>query len=357
MNIIIDARCLSQPLTGVGYSVSQILKQFIEHHNEHEYTLYGSTLPYPFRRLSKYYFKMALSLANKKADLFWGTGFRGIFSKRFKTVISIYDMAHIYYPDFAEAEFYKFLSRKLKSHAQKAEMILTISDSTRRDVVNYLDIPEDKVRVTYLGVDPQYRPVGDSSVVQAIREKYGLPERYILFVGTLQPRKNVEGLLGAFRMLEDEYKVPHKLVLVGCKGWKYDGIFSRIERDGLSDKVVFPGYVDYQDLPVLYSAADLFVLPSYYEGFGLPILEAMACGTPVVTSNVSSMPEVAGDAAVLVDPKRTEDIAGGIYRVLNDPALAGTLRERGMIRAKEFTWEKCADETMQVFEEVVGERR
>lgn len=379
MNIAIDARSFLYTRTGIGYCITQILRQFLEHYSQHEYILYGvkylgknlitefhirgadilddiRAVPFPFRKVSRYYRQMTSSYAIKKADiqLFWGPNYRGLFSKKFYTVITIHDMAHIHYPDYIEKHNYNFLTRELKKHAMRSTLILVPSISTKSDIVNYLGIPEDKVKVIYWGVEPLCRPIQDTSVLDSTRERYGLSQNNILFVGTLQPRKNVEGLIEAFRILNIRSQIPHNLLLVGCKGWEYSEVFRRINEYGLNDKVKWIGYVDSKDLPVLYNIADAFVLPSHYEGFGLPILEAMACGTPVITSNVSSMPEVAGDAAILIDPKSPEMIADGIEKVINDRDLKDGLRERGLIRAKEFTWGKSAAETIASFEEVTS---
>ena len=381
MNIAIDGRAFLYARTGIEYSISQILKMFLEYHGEHEYLLYGAKglgrnlvnqcrkrgrsildniqpVPFPFRKLSRYYLELTTSLAINKADVqvFWGPNYRGVFSKKFKTVITIHDMAHIHYPDYTGKHNYHFFTRYLKEHSRESTRILCPSNVTKSDIVNYLEIPEEKVRVIYWGVDSHFRPVEDEVVVNRVKNRYGLIGDFILFVGTIQPRKNIEGLLEAFWILNEKKDFSHKLIIAGCKGWKYSEIFNRIEAYGLKEKVKWLGYVDYEDLPGLYSLADVLVLPSYYEGFGFPILEAMACGTPVVTSNVSSMPEVAGDAAILVDPNSPEMIAESIRQVLMDSELNQKLRETGLMRAKEFTWEKSADEIMAVFDEVVRER-
>lgn len=378
MNVAIDVRPLLYARTGIGYSISQILKIFLEYHREHEYLLYGAKrmgkdlvnqcrekgvgaldnicpVPFPFRKLSRYYLEMTSSIALQRAgvEVFWGPNYRGVFSKGFETVITIHDMAHIHYPAYIEKHSHYFLTNYLIEHSRRSTMILCPSNATKSDIVDYLGIPEEKVRVIYWGVDSHFRPVEDEVVVNRVRNRYRLIGDFILFVGTIQPRKNIEGLIEAFRILNEKKDFSHKLIITGCKGWEYSEVFKRIEACGLKEKVRWLGYVDYEDLPGLYSMADALVLPSYYEGFGFPILEAMACGTPVITSNVSSMPEVAGDAAIFIDPKSPEMIADSIYRVIDDLGIRSTLREKGFMRAKEFTWEKCAAETMAVFEEVV----
>jgi glycosyltransferase involved in cell wall biosynthesis len=209
--------------------------------------------------------------------------------------------------------------------------------------------------VVYPGYDQTiFQPVRDEGVIEAVKARYGIAGDYALFVGTLQPRKNLIRLIEAF----SNFRFPisdFRLVIAGKKGWLYQEIFRWVEELGLEKKVVFTGYVPEGDLPVLLSGARLFVFPSLYEGFGLPVLEAMACGTPVVCSNASSLPEVAGDAAVLVDPQDVEGLAAAMERVLGDEELRAELIVRGFEQARKFSWERCARETLDVLESVCHE--
>ncbi len=212
-----------------------------------------------------------------------------------------------------------------------------------------------KVTVIYPGVEPHFRPVTDMATLDAVRSRYRLPPRFILHVGTLEPRKNLPRLIEAFHQFQVssskfQGKKPNlKLVLAGGKGWLYEGIFETVARFGLADAVHFPGFIDDADLPVLYSLADLFVYPSMYEGFGLPPLEAMACGTPVVASAASSLPEVVGDAGLLVPPTDVEALAGVMARALTDAALRAELRERGFAQARRFDWRASAERLVESY--------
>jgi glycosyltransferase involved in cell wall biosynthesis len=199
--------------------------------------------------------------------------------------------------------------------------------------------------VVYHGVDPVFRPLPPGEVA-AFRRRRELPDRFILFVGTQEPRKNLERLIEAFaRIPQGEAK----LVLVGGKGWLYDDLFAKIEALSLRDAVVFPGYVGSEELPLWYNAATAFAYPSLYEGFGMPVTEALACGTPVVTSTSSSLPEAAGGAALLVDPEDVEAIATGLTRILDDDTLREALTERGLAHARTFDWSRTARETVRVY--------
>ncbi|MBM4466901.1 MAG: glycosyltransferase family 4 protein, partial [Chloroflexi bacterium] len=240
--------------------------------------------------------------------------------------------------------------------ARKARRVIAISQSTQRDVVRLLGVPPDKVEVVYCGLDEAFRPLAKDQVA-AFRSKRGLPERFILFVGTIEPRKNVTRLIEAFATLRpcdpatlrpcDPATL--KLAIGGAKGWFYEDVFARVEELGLEDKVMFPGYIPASELPLWHNAAELFVYPSLYEGFGLPPLEAMACGTPVVAANTSSLPEVVGQAGLTVDPLDVEGLAEAMRRALGDEALRQEMRERGLQRAKGFSWTKTAQETVQVY--------
>ncbi|HUV05756.1 MAG TPA: glycosyltransferase family 1 protein, partial [Armatimonadota bacterium] len=240
---------------------------------------------------------------------------------------------------------------------KKADAIIAISESTKRDIVELLGAPEHKIYTTLLGVDPPYRPVSDERKERVARE-HGLGHSTILYLGTLEPRKNIPALLAAFSQARKSSPAKDcTLVLAGGKGWFFNQTFKLVEDLGLKESVRFTGYVPAEDLPALYSAATVFVYPSLHEGFGLPPLEAMACGTPVITSNASSLPEVVGDAGIMVDPYNVEELAGAILRVLCDPDLRQEMSAKGLERAKKFSWEETARQTLKVYERVHNETR
>jgi len=209
--------------------------------------------------------------------------------------------------------------------------------------------------VIYTSADPRFKFLRDKEAARSyILHQYGIKDPFILYVGTLEPRKNIPTLIHAFAKVKKD-GFPQKLLLIGGKGWKYEEIFSAINELSLTDQILIPGYVPDEDLVYFYNVADLFVYPSLYEGFGLPPLEAMACGTPVITSNKSSLPEVVGDAALLVDPLDVRALAGAIERVLANEELRAQLSERGLKRAKFFSWKKTAERTWEVYR-AVGDR-
>ncbi|WP_053240438.1 glycosyltransferase family 4 protein [Pyrobaculum islandicum] len=241
----------------------------------------------------------------------------------------------------------------LKRVVKKVDMIITVSKNTLNDCVKYLQCPSEKIRVIYPGVDNIFKPLTrKEKAKEVIKTKYGVEPPFILYVGTLEPRKNVERLIASYYILKKKMGIKHRLILVGKKVWMYNTIFNLISKLGLSNQVVYIGYVDREDLPLFYNLADVFVYPSLYEGFGIPPLEAMACGTPVVTSNTSSLPEVVGNAALTVDPYNIDQLVQAIHLIISDEGVRKELSKRGIEQAQKFSWEKAAQETLKVYTEV-----
>jgi glycosyltransferase involved in cell wall biosynthesis len=296
---------------------------------------------------------LTLESAVGASDMFHGTNYALPRARSACLVVTVHDLALLRYPHLGTAALSRFI-RQMTRSVTEAKRVIAVSDATRRDIIDLLGTPAEKIRVIHNGYDQRFRPLPHTEARARVGERYGLSEPYILHVGTLEPRKNLETLISAYARLRRERYIPHGLVLVGDRGWKYDPIFQLVDQLGLRNAVRFTGAVPADDLPALYNAADLFVYPSLYEGFGLPPLEAMACGTPVVTSNVSSLPEVVGDAALLVDPHDEGALAEAMARVLSDVELRRHMRERGLERARHFSWERCARETLAVYEEVMG---
>lgn len=273
----------------------------------------------------------------------------------FKRIITVHDLSPFLFPNtFSSSNvlFHKiFFSKTLRS----VDKIITVSESTKYDLVTYFNVPEDRIKVIFNGVDTKFRSLRENDVNEFLK-KYNINFPFILYVGTLEPRKNLPTLIKAYYQLKKK-NINHKLVIAGRKGWKYQKIFETIDKLNLKDDIIFTGYVPENDLPALYNAADLFVYPSIYEGFGLPPLEAMACGTPVITSNTSSLPEVVGDAGIMVDPLDINELAHSMHEVLTNSALKIDLRKKGLERAKMFNWEKCGRETLEVYENVYSKNR
>jgi glycosyltransferase involved in cell wall biosynthesis len=240
--------------------------------------------------------------------------------------------------------------------ARRSDYIVTDSEHARQEIMAEFATPPEKIRVVMLGFNPDMTARRDPDESAAIRRKYGLPERYLLYVGTIQPRKNIDTLIEAYaRLCRDRSAMP-KLVVVGRKGWLYDSLFAKIEKLGLKDAILFTGFVPDEELPHIYDSAIAFVYLSFFEGFGLPPLEAMACGVPVVTSNTTSLPEVVGAAGITVPPADVDSVVTAINTIMDDAAFARSMGERGRARALLFSWEAAAREMLDVYHKLFSSK-
>jgi len=271
-------------------------------------------------------------------------------------IITIYDLSFVLFPERLHPLRRLYLRWGTQRSARKAQGIIAISGSTKQDIVRLLGIAERKVSVVPCGVDDHFRPMKNQQVLDDFRRKRRLPEQMILFVGTIEPRKNLITLLRGYALLREKFQPP-PLVIGGPKGWHHQEVFFVAEQLGLQEDVLFPGYISQEELALWYNAAELFIYPTLYEGFGLPPLEAMACGTPVIISNTSSLPEVVGGAGILVSPESVEEIAEAMQRLLTDHSLRAEMRTRGLDRAREFSWHKAAQQTVKVYEQAMTDSR
>nr|HID12592.1 glycosyltransferase family 1 protein [Anaerolineae bacterium] len=281
------------------------------------------------------------------AELFHATEHLLLPLRTIPTVLTVHDLIFRHLPAHHKPLNRWYLNLTVPLYCRRADRIIAISECTRRDLIAAYGLPPRKITVIYEAADPRFRPQPPETVA-AVRARYGLPDRYLIFVGTIEPRKNLARLLAAFEAVHAE-RLSDGLVIVGRRGWLYDDFFGRLEQSPARDAVLFPGYVPDEDLPALYAGAQALVFPSLYEGFGLPVLEAMACGTPVVCSNISSIPEVGGDAALYFDPTDTEALTEAIHTVLSDTGLHGEMRGRGLAQAARFSWRRAAEATAQVY--------
>ncbi len=272
--------------------------------------------------------------------------------KGVRTLLTVHDLSFVLAPETATPRLRAYLNRAVPFSVARADHILADSEATRQDLMTLYHTPPEKISVLYSGVDACFRPVKDEETLNAVRRRYGIGDApYIFSVGTVQPRKNYARLAEAVSRLD----FPElKIVIAGGKGWLDDSLYAQIEKLGLQKRVLFLGFVPDEDLPALYSGARAFAFPSLYEGFGLPPLEAMACGVPVVTSNTSSLPEVVADAALLVDPYSVDELTMALRRVLEDDDLRSALIKRGLARTKRFTWERAASGLRRHYETLAG---
>ena len=271
-----------------------------------------------------------------------------------KGVVTVTDLSFMVFPESFRNSQRLYQSLFTRLSVRRASHVIAISASTAQDLTRFFGVPAERITVTFPGVDAAYQPVQDGSRLASFRRLRDLPEKFILFVGTFEPRKNLLTLLQAYAKFRRQTKRDYKLVLGGGMGWLYQPVFAAVEELELQGDVIFPGFIPEDELPLWYNAADVFVYPSLYEGFGLPPLEAMACGTPVIVSDVSSLPEVVGDAALLVDPHKPDEWAAALSLLCRDVDLRTDLVSRGLERAQEFSWTRMARETIQVYRDVLS---
>ena len=380
MLIGIDAsRSAAPQRTGTENYSLNLIRHLLALQSDHCYRLYFNRPPTRELRITNYelrimpfprlwtHLRLSWEMARRPPDLlFIPAHVLPIIHPR-RSVVTVHDLGYLFYP-----EAHRFLDRlyldfSTRYNARAATHLIADSSATKRDLIERYGSKPDKITVVYPGYDETiFQPVRNEKAIEAVKTRYGIVSDYILFVGTLQPRKNLVRLIEVFANMQvGKYASGQvdaglqtckpanlQLIISGKKGWLYDQIFRQVEELGLEGRVVFTDYVPEWDLPALLSGARLFVFPSLYEGFGLPVLETMACGTPVVCSNASSLPEVVGDAAVLVDPLDVERLAAAMERVLGDEELRAKLIERGFEQARKFSWERCARETLNVLESV-----
>ncbi|MCQ2416407.1 MAG: glycosyltransferase family 4 protein [Oscillospiraceae bacterium] len=267
-----------------------------------------------------------------------------------KTVVTVHDMVLRAYPETMRARTRILLETGLRKSMQRADCIVTDSHFSKSEIAKYYPAFADKVQVVPCGVDTKRFAPASAEDIARVREAHHLPKEYFLYLGTLEPRKNLVRLIHAYSDLRKKYPDAPALVLAGGKGWQYESIFAAVDALHLQENVIFPSYIPSGDMAALYSGALAFVFPSLYEGFGMPPLEAMACGCPVLTSNAASLPEAVGNAAVLCNPKKKSAIARGMEMLLTDTALREKLRQRGFVRAKEMSWENAADALYRIYQ-------
>jgi glycosyltransferase involved in cell wall biosynthesis len=362
---------------GVPRIVMSIIPRLEEIDRENEYYLYSDrdfVLPFENPRWHKrvrflrprFSHALWLQTIGKKLivqdhpDLFWGTSHNlplGLPPSMVK-VLNTYDLVWRLYPETMRMRWY-YMTRLFTGRSiRAADHILTISNSTRQGLIDLLGVPAEKTSVIYLaGVDARFIQRDRAEARAYVARKFEVSEDYILAVGTVEPRKNLPNLLRAFKLLRARDGIKAQLVVAGGKGWKKSELDATIREMAFAEnEVKFLGWVPDEDLPWLYTGAAVFVYPSLYEGFGLPLVEAMACGVPIVTSNVSSMPEVVGDAALLVEPKHPEEISGAMARLYTDEGLRSRLIAKGLKRSQEFTWPEAARKLLNLFEKCTGLR-
>ena len=274
----------------------------------------------------------------------------------YATVVTIHDLVAFLFPETIPRKYALYMRWLITRVVKRADRIISVSENTKQDLIQVLGVTPDKVTVVHEAAQPGFTPVRDQEMLDKVARRYGIEDPFVYHVGNIEPRKNLVRLIRAFLLMRSRSKRKVRLVITGQKGWLTGRLFKALDGKDLHEDVIFTGYVPHQDLPLLMNAAEVFVFPSLYEGFGLPALEAMRCGTPVVTSNISSLPEIVGRAAVLVDPYNEESIAEGLQSVVEDADLRKELSRKGLAQAELFSWERAARETLAVYHQAYEEK-
>ena len=353
MRIALDIQSTVGRKTGIGIYTARLLDALRRVGPEHEYheVAWGRDTPMRLdRRLRWQQWELPRQARSIHAELLHVPGFDAPRRKPCPVVLTVHDLIGMLFPHNLPPISRFYWSHWLPWSIRWADRVIADSEHTRRDVGRLLDVPAERIAVIPLGVDAAFSRVVDAEALAMMRGRYALPEAFILYVGTLEPRKGLDTLVDAYATLADT--LPHALVIAGQRGWYTEALFAQVRRLGLERRVRFTDYVADADLPALYSLADVFAFPSRYEGFGLPPLEAMACGTPVVSSNAASLPEAVGDAGLLVPPDNPGALAAALRRLLGDADLRARLRAAGLAQAQCFTWEETARHTLTVYREL-----
>lgn len=264
-------------------------------------------------------------------------------------VITLHDVIPYVMPETCSKNYLKTFMTQMNHIVKNVDHVITVSNHAKNDIYQVLGIPLSNISVTHLAPEKIYRPMNKASCKAYVQDHYGIDREYILYIGGISPRKNIGAIIDAFHLCQKKLSKNYCLVIGGAHGRSYDRLRLRCETLGLADDVLFPGYIPLEELPIFYNGASLFVYPSLYEGFGLPPLEAMACGVPTICSNVTSIPEVVGDAALLVDPHDIDGLAEKITLVLETPSTYATMIHQGLKQAKQYSWEKTTKKTMEIY--------
>jgi glycosyltransferase involved in cell wall biosynthesis len=369
MRIAFDATTLRPPQTGVGYYTEHLLTQLLKEDTNNEYHLISNrrietSLPLPLRArivtepgfpVRSFWMQVQAPrlLRRLRPDVAHFTNSVAPLRRTVPTVVTVHDMSLNLFPDFHP--FRRRLLRILNDATlRRADAVITVSQSSKDWIVRISSLPPERVHVIYEAAAPVFKPIGHTSELEEIRRKYGLAPRVLLSVGTLEPRKNLPGLIDAFARLKRKHRIPHQLVLVGALGWGHKQVRRQIVSCGVEEHVLLTGYVPFSDLPALYNLAEVFVYPSFHEGFGLPIIEAMACGLPVVGSTDSSLREVAGEAMATVDAHRVQSIVDTLMSLVDGPDDRRELSRRSLERSRKFSWSRAARQTTDLYQQVAS---
>ena len=356
---------LYELLNNIDRSEIEIIGNYFNFLNRHDYSKSLSNLDLKYNKLQYVPYRIYKILTEKynvsynlffrkKTDIYHFTRYILPNNIKGKVILNIYDLVFEKYIETMESKNRESFKRSFYKSIKRADQIITISESSKNELVEILKVPENKIHIVQPGIDFQKFNKKNSEITKSVILKYSLPEDYILYLGTLEPRKNISSIIRAYGSLRNSDKITEKLVIAGKKGWLFSEIFDLIKSLDLENEVILTDYVAEFDKPAIYQNAKLFVFPSLYEGFGMPILEAMAAGIPVITSNTSAMPEVAGDAAILVNPLSIEEISEAMLEVMNNDKLSNELISKGFDQCRKFTWSNSTNKLVKIYKKYGG---
>jgi glycosyltransferase involved in cell wall biosynthesis len=372
LKIAIDATPIAISQGGVGYATLKLVKNIFDLDFDNNYILYfsyfnnyygyqfkrpnvsivKSPLPYRLTQKLDLYFPLPIELFVGRVDVVHGTAYFVNTMPKTPKIITVHDLAYKILPEVFPKEILREMEIRLKTNIDNSNLILSDSECTKRDLEKYYGVAPHKIRVVLMAADKIFKIINDRETVLSAVRRLGITKEYIIHVGSFEPRKNHLRLLDAYTRLREKSIIDHQLVLVGKTNWLSTDFFEALETSKYRDDIIQIKNVTEEDLAFLYNGADILFYPSLYEGFGLPLTEAMACGTPIVASNVSAIPEVAGDAAEYFTPFSVEEMVQKISQVIHSGTLKKRLKENGLQRAKMFTWKRAAQETIQAYKDV-----
>lgn len=355
MRVAIDMQTTQGQKTGFGFYVQNLVRNLERIDRKHQYLKLYAHGEGDFNSTKRWWWDQVQvpRLANAlKADILHQPAFSAPAFFHGPTVVTVHDLIAIHFEQDIPLGSRLYFGKWMPFSYRFADHMIVISEHTKQDVMELLGIPEEQLTVIYEAVDTVFRPVVDKEQLERVRKKYGTGEKFLLHVGTLNPRKNLEFLVKVFAEVRKKVRADWKLVITGKKGWYYEGLFDAVRALGLERSVIFTGYVDDHDKPLLYNAASIFTFPSLYEGAGLPPLEAMSCGVPTVSSDTSSLPEMVGAGGILLSPTDMAGWTKALVSLMTDASLRREIGGRGRKQARRFSWERTARETIRVYERV-----
>jgi len=371
MKIAIDARMYgNEQCTGIGTYIQKLTDALFEIDEKNEYIMFMREPEYskftpPNSRVKKVLVKprwysygeqfiLPFAFAKEKFDLIHYPHFNSpiLFPK--KSVCTIHDVTPLTFPGHRMNSIIRRLGYKavFQSTVRKAKRIIAVSESTKKGILDFFHLPEKKIKITYEGVDDRFRIIEKNDIINTVKNKFGITQPYIFYIGVWRSHKNLETLVKSFNILKKKYNLPHQLVLGGREDLHYTKVREKIDKSEFKNDIITTGFISDQDLPAIYNGATLFALPSFIEGFGIIAVEAQSCGCPVVSSNTTSMPEVLADSALFFDPNNAEEMAKQMYKVISDEKVRENLIAKGLKNVQRFSWKKCAEETLKIYNEI-----